>query len=294
LLGAERTPAGPARGRAAPAALAAREAEIATCGSAVVAFSAGVDSTLVLAVAVRVLGARALAVMGLSPSVAPEEADDARRLAEALGARLLLRSTDELSDPDYVRNAPDRCFHCKTGLYAACRLVAAEHGLAAVLNGTNADDVGDWRPGLRAADDADVRSPLLACGLDKQDVRALARHLALPNWDKPALACLASRLPYGTAVTRERLAAVHHVERHLRERGFPVVRARHHGDQVRLEVQPVRVATLLALRGDEALEEAVRVAGFRTYAVEPEGYRSGRLNDDLAPRERPPRSASPR
>ncbi|MHC5210165.1 MAG: ATP-dependent sacrificial sulfur transferase LarE [Planctomycetota bacterium] len=271
--------------------LAALEAEVAACGSAVVAFSAGVDSTLVLAVAVRVLGRRALAVTGLSPSVAPEEAAEARQLADALGARLEVRSTDEMSDPDYVRNASDRCFHCKTGLYAVCREVAREQGLAAVLNGTNADDLGDWRPGLRAADEAEVRSPLLACGLGKQDVRALARHLDLPNWNKPALACLASRLPYGTAVTPERLFAVHRVERHLRDRGFGVVRARHHGEQVRLEVAPPDVPALRALRDDEALQAAVRAAGFLSFTVEPEGYRTGRLNDGLGPRPESARSA---
>jgi uncharacterized protein len=266
-------------------ALQSLQAEIARCGPSVVAFSAGVDSTLVLAVAVRVLGGRVLAVTGSSASLAPEEAADARRLAGSVGARLLVRSTGEMSDPDYVRNGPDRCFHCKTGLYAVCREVAAEHGLAAILNGTNADDVSDWRPGLLAAEDADVRSPLLACGLGKADVRALARHLGLPNWDKPALACLASRLPYGTAVTPGRLAAVHRVERHLRERGFRQVRARHHGEVVRLEVEPGRVADLVALREDAALSAAVHEAGFRAFTVEPDGYRSGRLNDALRARD---------
>lgn len=278
--GRRRAPDGAGASRE-PQALQALEAEIARCGPSVVAFSAGVDSTLVLAVAVRVLGEGVLAVTGASASLAPEEAADARRLAGDLGARLLVRSTGELSDPDYVRNGPDRCFHCKSGLYAACREVAGEHGLTAILNGTNADDVRDWRPGLRAAEDAAVRSPLLACGLGKRDVRALARRLGLPNWDKPALACLASRLPYGTTVTPARLAAVHRVERHVRERGFRQVRARHHGEVVRLEVEPERVADLLALREDATLQAAVRGAGFRAFTVEPDGYRSGRLNDAL-------------
>lgn len=290
---AGRRPGADAPARDADRLLLALEAEIARCESAVVAFSAGVDSTLVLAVAVRVLGDRVLAVTGLSPSVAPEEAAEAGQLARALGARLQFRSTDEMSDPDYVRNAPDRCFHCKTTLYAVCRAVAAEHGFAALLNGTNADDVGDWRPGLRAADDAEVRSPLLACGLGKRDVRTVARRLRLPNADKPALACLASRLPYGTSVTKERLAAVHGVERHLRGRGFDVVRARHHGELVRLEVEPDAVAALLALNGDAALDEAVRAAGFRGYAVEADGYRSGRLNDELPARAGAGRGAPP-
>jgi uncharacterized protein len=267
----------------APAELLDAVAErIAEAGPSVVAFSAGVDSTVVLSVAQRVLGDGALAVTGLSPSVAPAEADDAARIAAALGATLLFRPTTEMDNPDYVANGPDRCFHCKTDLYGVCREVARERGLRSILNGTNADDVGDWRPGLRAADDAGVRSPLLEAGLAKADVRALARHLDLPNWDKPALACLASRLPYGTAVTAERLAAVDRVERHLRTRGFIQVRARHHGADVRLEVEPERVAELSSLRRDQRLLETVRAAGFDRFTVEPDGYRSGRLNDDLA------------
>jgi uncharacterized protein len=256
-------------------------AHVTACGPPVVAFSAGVDSTVVLAIAARAHGERALALTGLSASVAPAELEDCRRLARALGARLRVEATRELDDPAYVANAPDRCFHCKTELYAVCRRVAREEGLACILNGTNLDDVGDWRPGLRAADDAGVRSPLRDCGLDKAAVRAVAHALELPNRDKPALACLASRLPYGTSVTAERLAAVDHVERHLRGLGFRSVRARHRGDEVRLEVEPERVAELSALAGGEALSAAVREAGFSHLSIEPEGYRSGRLNDGL-------------
>jgi uncharacterized protein len=267
--------------RTATDLLAAVAERVADAGPSVVAFSAGVDSTVVLAVAQRVLGEGALAVTGVSPSVAPTEAEDAALIAKALGATLLFRSTNEMDDPDYVANGPDRCFHCKTDLYGVCRSVAREHGLRSILNGTNTDDMGDWRPGLRAADQAGVRSPLLEAGLDKQDVRVLARHLGLPNWDKPALACLASRLPYGTAVTAERLAAVDQVEQHLRARGFRQVRARHHGADVRVEVEPERVADLTALTEDRGLLETVLAAGFDRISVEPDGYRSGRLNDDL-------------
>jgi len=249
--------------------------------SAVVAFSGGVDSSVVLAVAARALGPRALGVTGVSASLAADEAEEARALARSVGATLLEVRADELDDPDYAANRPDRCFHCKTGLYAACRSVADERGLRWIVNGTNADDLGDWRPGLRAADEAGVRSPLLEAGLRKDEVRAVARLLGLPNWDKPAQPCLASRLPYGTAVTRERLAAVEAVERHLRGRGFRDVRARHLGAEVRLEVEPGRVPALLALRDEEALACAVRAAGFQRFSIEPEGVRSGRLNDVL-------------
>ncbi|HZL99737.1 MAG TPA: ATP-dependent sacrificial sulfur transferase LarE, partial [Planctomycetota bacterium] len=202
-----------AAGREARADLDRLRAEIARHGSAVVAFSGGVDSSVVLAVAVEQLGPRALGVTSVSPSVAPDEAAEARRVAGFLGVELRLVETHELDDAAYVANAPDRCFHCKRGLYALCRRVADERGLAALLNGTNADDPGDWRPGLRAAEQAGVQSPLLACGLGKPRVRAVAALLGLPNRDRPATACLASRLPYGTAVTAGRLAAVAAVER---------------------------------------------------------------------------------
>lgn len=273
--------ANPEKRRAPKALLDAVAERIEDAGPSVVAFSAGVDSTVVLAVARRVLGKGALAVTGVSPSVAPEEASDAARIARILGVALLFRPTAEMDNPEYVANGSDRCFHCKTDLYAVCRAVAREHELRSILNGTNSDDLGDWRPGLRAADEAGVRSPLLEAGLAKQDVRALARHLDLPNWDKPALACLASRLPYGTAVTPERLAAVHRVEQYLRTLGFRQVRARHHGENVRLEVEPERVAELAALAKNRSLLETVRAAGFDRFSVEPNGYRSGRLNDGL-------------
>ena len=257
-------------------------ADVGALGSAVVAYSGGVDSSVVLAVAARALGPRALGLTGVSASLAATELDEARAVARAAGAELLAVPTSELDDPDYAANRPDRCFHCKTGLYAACRRVAAERGLRWILNGTNADDVGDWRPGLRAADEAGVRSPLLDAGLSKAEVRAVARLLGLPNWDKPAQPCLSSRLPYGTPVTRERLAAVEAVERALHAHGFREARARHFGDEVRLEVEPGRVHELLALADDPALLAAVRAAGFLRLAVQPDGLRSGRLNDVLA------------
>lgn len=252
--------------------------------SVAVAFSAGVDSTLVLAIAHDVLGERAVAVTGLSPSVAPAEAADARRVAEAIGASLVFVDTHEMDDPDYVANPPNRCFFCKTELYAVARRAADARGLAVVLNGTNADDASgrDWRPGLIAADDAGVRSPLAECGLTKADVRAVAEHLGLPNWDKPALACLASRLPYGTSVTPERLAAVDRVERWLRHQGFRDVRARHHGASVRLEVEAPAVPRLVELASGTELAEVVTQAGFSSFDVEADGFRSGRLNDELA------------
>jgi uncharacterized protein len=255
---------------------------VAAHGSAAVAFSAGVDSTLVLKIAVDVLGDRALAVTGESASVASAELRDARELAAQLGARLHLAPTHELDDPAYAANPTNRCFHCKTELYAVCRSVADAHGLAVILDGTNADDAGEWRPGLAAGDLAGVQAPLRDCGLSKDAVRQVARHLGLPNWNKPALACLASRLPYGTRVTAQRLAAVDAVEQQLRAMGFRDVRARHHGEAVHLEVDPERVAELSRRVDEPALVEIVRSAGFQQSVVTPGGYRRGRLNDILA------------
>jgi len=265
----------------AATALDRLRAEIGRHASAVVAFSGGVDSSVVLAVAVEQLGARALGVTSLSPSVAPDESAEARRVAAWLGVELCFVETGELRDEAYAANAPDRCFHCKRGLYEVCRRVADERGLAAVLNGTNADDLSDWRPGLAAASAAGVHSPLLACGLDKAAVRAIAAELGLPNWDRPATACLASRLPYGTRVTAERLAAVAAVEGHLLALGFRQVRARHLGARVSLEVEPHRVTELAALAREPALLAAVRAAGFQEAEVAVEGYRSGRMNAGL-------------
>jgi uncharacterized protein len=261
--------------------LAALRRLVADQGPAVVAYSGGVDSTLVLAVASEVLGTRCIGVMGLSPAVPTAEVSAAIATADRLGARLILVDTHELDSPEYVANPPTRCFHCKTELYRVCHVVAARQGLDVILNGTNADDAGDWRPGLTAAEEAAVRSPLLECGLAKADVRALARQLELPNWDKPAQPCLASRLPYGTVVTPERLAAVDSVEQFLRARGFSQVRARHHGDVVRLEVESDRVAELIVMTTSAELTDAIHAAGFQQLVVEPEGFRSGRLNDEL-------------
>lgn len=260
-------------------------AHIAGLGSAAVAFSAGIDSTLVLAVAAEQLGHRAVGVFGVSPSVPLGELEQARALATSVGARLIERATHELSDPSYVANATDRCWHCKFELYGMCRQVAEELDLACVLDGAQADDLSDTRPGLRAAEQRGVRSPLAECGLGKQAVRRLARQLGLPNWDKPAMACLASRIPTGTPVTADRLASVDGVERALRELGFRQVRARHLGEQVLLQVDAESVPELRAREDDPALLAAVSAAGFRSSRIDPAGYRQGSLHALSAPPE---------
>jgi uncharacterized protein len=263
--------------RASADKLARARARISACGSAVVAFSAGVDSTFVLAVAREVLGDRAIALTAHSPSVPQAERADARTLAARLGARHLERESREQDDPGYVANGSDRCYHCKRELYRLCDEAARELGAAAVLDGFNADDRRDHRPGQRAAEEARVRSPLAEAGLSKIEVRAWSEAYGLPTWDKPQMACLASRIPYGTPVTPERLLQVERAEASLRALGLRDVRVRHHGDIGRVEVGEGELAAAFARRAEVAA--AVKAAGFRIAALDLEPFRSGRLNE---------------
>jgi uncharacterized protein len=263
--------------RASTAKLAAAKEAIASCGSAVVAFSAGVDSTFVLAVAREVLGDRAIALTAHSPAVPAAERAEARALAARLGARHLERDSREQDDPGYVANGQDRCYFCKRQPYRLCAQAAREQGAAAILDGFNADDRRDHRPGHRAAEEALVRSPLAEAGLTKLEVRAWSAAYGLPTWDKPQLACLASRIPYGTAVTPERLARVERAEAALRALGLRDVRVRHHGDIGRVEVGEGDLAAAFARRAE--VVAAVKGAGFKIAALDLEPFRSGRLNE---------------
>ena len=251
-------------------------------GEVVVCFSGGVDSGYLLAESVGALGDRALALTAISPSLAPEEGAAARRLASGLGARHLLVDTAEVDDPRYAANPVNRCYFCKTEVYGRAVREAARLGVAHVVDGFNVDDRGDLRPGRRAAKEWGVRSPLDETGFTKADVRAAARRLALPVWDKPALACLSSRFPYGTAITPERLTRVEACERVLRERGFTVCRVRYFDRLARIEVAPDEVARF----DDETLLADVsarfRAAGFEQVEVDPEGYRQGSLNEAIS------------
>ena len=263
--------------RAASAAKLSRAKDrISACGSAIVAFSGGVDSTLVLAVAGEVLGDRALALTAHSPSVPGAERAEARALAARLGVRHLERESHEQEDSAYVANGFDRCYHCKRELYRLCAEAAREHGATAVLDGFNADDRGDHRPGHRAAEEALVHSPLAEAGLTKLEVRAWSAAYGLPTWDKPQMACLASRIPYGTAVTPERLAQVERAESGLRALGLRDLRVRHHGDIGRVEIGEDELERAFARRGEIAA--AVKAAGFRIAALDLEPFRSGRMN----------------
>ncbi len=248
-------------------------------GSVMTAYSGGIDSTLVAAAARLALGAdRAPAVLGDSPSLPRRELRLARDTAEQLGLNLLVVKPKEQADANYRRNAGDRCFFCKSHLYETLQSAAADLGVRYIANGTNVDDLGDHRPGLRAAAEAEVISPLVEAGLDKRDVRELAALLALPNADKPAAACLASRLPYGTPVTPERLAQVEAAEDALHELGFTGFRVRHHEAVARLEIPWDQVPRLTHDAMRSRVIEALKRAGYQFVALDLEGFRSGSGN----------------
>jgi uncharacterized protein len=250
--------------------------ELGTCA---VAMSAGVDSTVVAKAACVALGDRAVAVTGTSASLAEGELDEARRLAELIGIRHLTIDTQEFDQEAYVRNAADRCYHCKTELYSQMEGLAAKLGVAAILNGANADDVGDYRPGMNAAAEHDVVSPLVECGIDKSEVRQLAEHWRLPVWDKPATPCLSSRVAYGEEVTPERLAMIDRAEQFLRARGLRTVRVRYHrGDMARLEVPVDALADFVRPDVRAAVVAELKSLGFKFVALDLEGFRSGSHN----------------
>jgi len=263
--------------RASEGKMARLRQMVAGCRGALVAFSAGVDSTLVLAVAREVLGERAVALTAHSPSVPEAEREEARALARRLGARHLEVPSLEGADPRYAANGTDRCYWCKSELYRLCREAASREGLPAILDGFNADDRHDHRPGHQAAREQGVLSPLAEAGLGKDEVRAWSLAMGLPTWDKPQMACLASRLPYGTEVTPERLAQVERAEAGVRAAGIRSFRVRHHGDIGRIEVAAGEQEAAFARR--EALLAAVKAAGFKLAVLDLEPFRSGRLNE---------------
>jgi pyridinium-3,5-biscarboxylic acid mononucleotide sulfurtransferase len=247
--------------------------------SCAVAFSAGVDSTVVAKAAQLALGDRAVAVTGVSASLAEGELAEARRLAERIGIRHEIIHTEEFANSDYTQNAPDRCYHCKSELYTQVEQLAPRLGVSVIVNGANADDANDYRPGNQAAAEHRVRSPLLECGINKAEVRQLAVDWELPIWDKPAMPCLASRVAYGEDVTPERLAMIDQAERLLRERGLRTVRVRYHkGDLARLEVPADELGRLVEQATRQMLVDALKELGFRFVTLDLEGFRSGSLN----------------
>lgn len=252
--------------------------------SVLVAYSGGVDSTLLAFTAHVVLGERCLAVLATSDTYPESEVAYARSIAAELGLRLHEVETYELVDPAFRANGPDRCYHCKVELFGLLKTVAQAKGLACVADGSNADDTDDFRPGTRAAREFAIRSPLAEIGFTKADIREVAAMLSLPNWDKPSMACLASRFPYGEPITEERLQRVAGAERALHDLGLRQFRVRAHGDVARVEVEPEEMDSAWRMRS--MMAEAIKAAGFTFVAQDLEGYRTGALNEALSAEEK--------
>ncbi len=249
--------------------------------SVLVAFSGGVDSTLVLKLAQDTLGDRVLALTTTSPTMPDEDRESALAMAQMIGARHLVIESNELEIPGYAANPINRCYICKSNLFTICEAKAAELGIGAIVDGLNLDDLGDYRPGMRAASERRVRHPLVEAELSKAEVRELSRALGLPTWDRPASPCLSSRFPYGTEITPEGLARVAAGERALHTLGFKVARVRYHGDVARIEVEQGEIARLLEPDTRAAVDRELRAAGFRFVTVDLRGFRSGSLNEGV-------------
>jgi len=252
-------------------------------GKVVVAFSGGVDSTFLLALAAGTLGAdRVLAAIGVSASLAEREHDEAVELARAIGVELAEVPTCELDDPRYAANPADRCYHCKMDLFGRLTALAAERGFDAVACGANADDTGDFRPGLRAGEELSVVNPLMDAGLTKADIRAASGAMGLPTWNKPAYACLASRVPYGQPITAEKLGRIERAEEVLHGLGLAGCRVRDHGEIARIEVPADRIADAADAR--EKIVGPLKELGYTYVALDLQGFRSGSMNEIMEQR----------
>jgi uncharacterized protein len=248
--------------------------------SVLVAYSGGVDSSLLLKVAHDVLGDRALAVLGASPTIPLYEQEDAQSLAREIGVKLVILDKHELDDPEFVENTSDRCYFCKAGICEELFAYAESHGYGYVVDGSNADDVGDYRPGSRAAKEYGMRSPLQEIGLTKAEIRALARDMGLPNWDKPSSACLVSRIPYGEPLSQAILQQIGEAELFLRDLGLRELRVRHHGSIARIEV-PLKDFNLLFTHREQIITTLISL-GYNYVTLDLAGFRSGSMNEVLA------------
>ena len=249
--------------------------------SVLVAYSGGVDSAYLALIATAELGANALCVLGVSPSVSAVQRAEATEIAGKFDFNFQTIQTDELADPDYRANPTNRCYFCKTELYGKLSALAGKQGIEFILDGTNADDTGDYRPGRQAAQEKSVRSPLVEAGLTKNEIRHLSKKHGLPTWDKPASPCLSSRIAYGVPVTIERLSKVERGEAVLRKLGFREFRVRVHEELVRLEIAPAELAKALNIETAEHLANEFKKIGFRYVTLDLEGFRSGAMNEVL-------------
>jgi len=253
-------------------------------GSVLIAYSGGVDSTFLLGAAKRALQDKVVALTARSSTYPSSELQEAIQIAGELNVRHVVVDSEELDIPGFRENPPDRCYYCKSELFTKALSVAKEHGVAVVCDGTNFDDEGDFRPGIRAACDLGVRSPLKEAGLTKDDIRALSRDMGLPTWNKPALACLSSRFPYGEEITADKLSMVEKAEAFLRSLGYRQLRVRHHGNMARIELAPEELKKFLQSGEAKKVADELKSIGYTYVTLDLEGYRTGSMNEVL-PRE---------